>query len=381
MKERKFLEFFAGGGLARLGLGESWNCVLANDWDKKKAACYKANWADQELVVDDISNLDVDVIKQEVDLAWASFPCQDVSLAGAGAGLKGTRSGTFWPFWKLITSLRDAKRAPKIVVLENVCGMITSNNGADFDAICNAMVDQRYRVGAIVVDASLFVPQSRARLFVIGVSEGVGLPERLISRTPKYFHPEALKRFVADRLTISPTDWIWWNPELPNGEPPSLSAVLNTDTLLTTWDEHQKTCELLKMMSANTLKKIGRIRRSKVATVGTVYKRMRTNKIGRKVQRAEARFDGLAGCLRAPTGGSSRQQVILIDGNQIRSRLLCSKEALALMGVPDSYSAPSSYNDAYRIAGEGVAVPVVRYLANRIFEPILDQHEHVQPAT
>jgi DNA (cytosine-5)-methyltransferase 1 len=46
-----------------------------------------------------------DVPAEAADMAWASFPCQDLSLAGGGAGLKGERSGTFWPFWNLMKGL------------------------------------------------------------------------------------------------------------------------------------------------------------------------------------------------------------------------------------------------------------------------------------
>ena len=67
-----------------------------------------------------------------LNLAWGSFPCQDLSLAGAGAGLKGDRSGTFWPFWNLMTGLIQESRAPRLVVLENVCGTLTSHEGKDF---------------------------------------------------------------------------------------------------------------------------------------------------------------------------------------------------------------------------------------------------------
>ena len=99
---------------------------------------------------------------------------------------------------------------------------------------------------------------------------------------------------------------------------------------------------------------------------------MRVNRVGKKVQRAEARFDGMAGCLRAPTGGSSRQQVIYVIGNDIKSRLLTGDEALRLMGVSENYIAPVKYNDQYKIAGEGVAVPVVKFLTKMILEPVLE---------
>lgn len=117
---RSFYEFFAGGGMARAGLGKGWTCAFANDFDHKKGAVYRQNWGAGEMAVGDVREVKAADLPGRADLAWASFPCQDLSLAGGGAGLKGERSGTFWPFWSLVSDLDDVDRAPKIVILENV---------------------------------------------------------------------------------------------------------------------------------------------------------------------------------------------------------------------------------------------------------------------
>ena len=85
------------------------------------------------------------------------------------------------------------------------------------------------------------------------------------------------------------------------------------------------------------------------------------------------RFDDLAGCLRTPAGGSSRQVLLIVDGADVRSRLISSRETARLMGLPDDYRLPDNYNEAYHLTGDGVVVPVVRHLAEHLFEPILDQ--------
>src|SRR6266851_1977155 len=115
-----FYEFFAGGGMARAGLGEEWTCLFANDIEPKKGASYVAIWGAAHPTIENVAKLTTKQLPGHADLAWASFPCQDLSLAGDGAGLKGERSGTFWPFWSLIQSMRSEGRAPKLVVLENV---------------------------------------------------------------------------------------------------------------------------------------------------------------------------------------------------------------------------------------------------------------------
>ena len=132
-----FYEFFAGGGMARAGLGGGWECLFANDIDAKKGASYAANWGDEELLIKDVGKLSTKDLKGAADLAWASFPCQDLSLAGDYAGLKGERSGTFWPFWSLMKDLITEGRPPRIIALENVCGTLTSHEGKDLAAICS----------------------------------------------------------------------------------------------------------------------------------------------------------------------------------------------------------------------------------------------------
>ncbi len=110
LMEHSFYEFFAGGGMARAGLGNQWNCLFANDFDYKKGETYRRNWGDRELKTLDVGKLKTSDLPGRADLAWASFPCQDLSLAGGGAGLKGERSGTFW---KLMARLIQESRAPR----------------------------------------------------------------------------------------------------------------------------------------------------------------------------------------------------------------------------------------------------------------------------
>jgi DNA (cytosine-5)-methyltransferase 1 len=105
-------------------------------------------------------------------------------------------------------------------------------------------------------------------------------------------------------------------------------------------------------------------------SVGAVFRRTRTEN-GRRAQRAEVRFDGLAGCLRTPRGGSSRQVIAVAGHGQARTRLLTPREAARLMGLPDTYVLPEPATAALLVAGDGVAVPVVRWLAEQLLEPLL----------
>lgn len=139
-----FYEFFAGGGMARAGLGADWQCLFANDISPSKGESYIANWGDEDLLVKNIYDVQLNELPGRASMAWGSFPCQDLSLAGVGVGLDGERSGAFWGFWKLICDLDAECRKPPLVVLENVFGALTSRDGRDFELIAEAIAAQGY---------------------------------------------------------------------------------------------------------------------------------------------------------------------------------------------------------------------------------------------
>jgi DNA (cytosine-5)-methyltransferase 1 len=368
-----YYEFFAGGGMARAGLGKEWSCLFANDFDAKKGASYTANWGDEELAIKDVALLSTSEIPGRADLAWASFPCQDLSLAGDGAGLKGERSGTFWPFWRLVTALERENRAPLVVVLENVCGALSSHEGKDFASIGAALAGGGYRFGALVIDAVRFVPQSRPRLFIIGVKDDAPVPTSITSPEPSpIWHPVHLLSAYERLSQKSRAAWLWWKLPLPPRRQRVFLDLIEDKPNDVVWHAAAETRRLLEMMSPINRRKVEQAKRLGHKIVGGIYKRTRADEDGRKTQRAEVRFDDVSGCLRTPAGGSSRQSIIIVEGETVRSRLLSSREAARLMGLPDSYILPKNYNEAYHLAGDGVVVPVVRYLAEHILEPILD---------
>lgn len=358
--------------MARAGLGLAWQCLFANEFDTKKTAVYQANWTPSDtLKIGDVGKLKSADLPDTADLVWASFPCQDLSLAGAGAGLKGDRSGTYWPFWRLMESLIDEDRAPKIIVLENVYGTLSSHDGKDFATICANYSKAGYRFGALIVDAVHFVPQSRARLFVIGVRKDLPIPDELISESAGLWHPRALQDACAKLSPKVREDILWWNTAAPAKRNTVFADLIEHEPKGVAWHTPAETNKLLGMMSPLNRKKLDAAKRAGRLMVGAVYKRTRRDDVGRKVQRAEIRFDDIAGCLRTPAGGSSRQVIVIVEGNKVRSRLISPRETARLMGLPDAYKLPKNYNEAYHLTGDGVAVPVVRYLAHSIFEPVL----------
>ncbi|MGJ3522871.1 DNA cytosine methyltransferase [Nitratidesulfovibrio sp. D1] len=371
-----FYEFFAGGGMVRAGLGEKWECLFANDFDHKKSATYRRNWGDGELLTSDVRNVNPENLPGHANLIWGSFPCQDLSLAGAGAGLSGDRSGTFWPFWKLIENLITTNRAPEIIALENVIGTLHSHSGKDFIAICAAFHQAGYRFGAMQINASMFVPQSRPRLFIIGVRQDLQIPQNTLRQGPSpLWHTRPLWEAHEKLPAEVRQGWIWWDMPTPRPRTTTLADLVEENPTSVTWHTTAETRRLLAMMSEVNRMKVENAKKLSKETgrrlVGTVYKRTRRDENGYKVQRAEVRFDDIAGCLRTPAGGSSRQLIIVIDGDNVRSRLISSKETARLMGLPDHYVLPDNYNEAYHLTGDGVAVPVVKHIADNIFGPLL----------
>jgi DNA (cytosine-5)-methyltransferase 1 len=366
-----FYEFFAGGGMARAGLGGEWTCLFANDVEPKKGASYIANWGTGHLAIEDVAKLSTKQLPGHADLAWASFPCQDLSLAGDGAGLKGERSGTFWPFWYLMKNLRKEGRAPKLIVLENVPGALSSHGGGDFASIGAALAQENYRFGAVMVDAVHFVPQSRPRLFIIGIQKHFKISADLCSPNHDLqWHPAHLIAAHNKLSRQAQAAWIWWRLPKPPARQSVLSDLIDDESEIA-WHTPEQTRRLLALMAPNHRRKVQEAKQAGERKVGGIYKRMREDEDGERVQRAEVRFDDVSGCLRTPIGGSSRQSIIVIKDGIIRTRLLAPREAARLMGLPDGYVLPENYNEAYHLAGDGVVVPVVRFLAAKLLNPLL----------
>ncbi len=368
--------------MARAGLGDSWRCLFANDFDEKKVSAYKENWGAGDITHCDVASLAIsDLPRKTVDLVWASFPCQDLSLAGGYRGLgreyddSWTRSGTFWPFWKLVRDLVRRGAAPRAIVLENVFGCLTSHGGRDFAAIASALCESDYNFGATVMDASHFVPQSRPRVFFIATQKGNTIPKSLVGQgSQECWHPNALLHAYEGITAQAKRQWVWWNLAQPRTRNSAFADLIEDEPPGVTWHTPAQTNYLLQLMSPLNRRKVEDAMKSGRRTVGSVYRRTRPDERGVSRQRAEVRFDDVAGCLRTPAGGSSRQTILVVEGRSARSRLLSPREAARLMGLDDDYVLPARYNDAYHVCGDGVCVPVVRHIAAHILEPILREN-------
>ena len=115
-------EFFAGSGLVAYGLKGMFTPIWANDISEQKAAVYKANFGDDYFRLGDIKNVHGYDLPF-AHLSWASFPCQDLSLAGSLGGIHASRSGLVWEWLRV---LDEIPQKPKILLLENVTGLLST---------------------------------------------------------------------------------------------------------------------------------------------------------------------------------------------------------------------------------------------------------------
>jgi DNA (cytosine-5)-methyltransferase 1 len=362
-----FLEFFAGGGMARQGLNGSLDCAFSNDIDAMKCSTYRRNFPGEPINEGDIWNLDASDLPK-ADLAWASFPCQDLSLAGARRGLNAPRSGAFWGFWNIIESLDHYKRAPKTLALENVPGLLSSHHGKDFAALIASLAEAGYRVGAMMIDAALFSPQSRQRLFI--VAHKGRIPDALLMEQPDpTFHPQTLRDAVEHLSPEARLAWCWWRLPHPPKRNVDLAAILERDPPERVWRPEPAMKRLISLMAPLHRERFEAALAQKSWQAGAVYRRIRLEN-GVKKQRAEVRYDGLAGCLRTPAGGSSKQLLLVTHNGRARLRALMAVEAARLMGCDEGYVLPENETAALKVLGDGVSVPAVRWLGRNLLAPL-----------
>jgi DNA (cytosine-5)-methyltransferase 1 len=301
-------------------------------------------------------------LPKPAEMAWASFPCQDLSLAGWRKGLAAERSGVFWAFWRILYELAERGERPPIVVIENVTGLLY---GDSFTGLCEAVASLGMQFGALVIDARRFVPQSRPRVFLVAVDERVDCSP-LAADQPAHAWTTAALSAAYRRLPkeMQPL-WRWWRLPTPAQAAPSLAAIVEDAPDSVEWHTREETRRLLGMMTGSNREKVRAAVRAGERRIGFLYKRTRNGE-----QRAEVRFDGVSGCLRTPGGGSSRQTVVAVENGMVRTRLLSAREAARLMGAPDSFLLPERYNDAYQAMGDGVAAPVVSWLSEHLLRPL-----------
>jgi DNA (cytosine-5)-methyltransferase 1 len=355
------LEFFAGIGLARLGLeAAGFKVVWSNDHEPAKHEMYAANFGDDgahEYVVGDIRKVKASQLPVGAALAWGSSPCTDLSLAGARAGLGGSESGTFWEYIRVLRELEGDR--PAVAVLENVVGLATSHGGEDMAAAVKAFNSLGYSVDVLSIDARRFVPQSRPRLFLVAAAE----PPAGLSQTRSELRPDWLQRVFADPSLRT------HRAALPAPPCPLMSGlgVCVEDLALSDerWWDDARTAAFVESLSPTQRRRVDQLKRSRGVQYRTAYRRTRH---GEAVW--EVRPDDIAGCLRTARGGSSRQALVRLGGGALRVRWMTPRECATLMGASHYVLDAARTNQSLFGFGDAVAVPVVEWLARHYLMPL-----------
>ncbi len=376
--EKTFCEFFAGIGLVQLALQDSgWRCVYANDIAPGKEELFRAHFGDQHPYhLEDVWKTDavLSQIHQQPRLATASFPCTDMSLAGRRKGFSGGESSAFFGFAEVLKQL--GPRKPELVLLENVPGFLTAHDGADFRAALETLADLGYWLDAFMVDAIDFVPQSRLRLFVVGMQDARRHPALIHRDDNAPLFDDRWRRAIEESTSLRPpklrrameniclpTGWATLPLQAPVRRDYDLAAEIDFDDAQQWWESplHEKHMAMLSPAHAARLESL---RAAGVRVAATAYRRIRHGE-----QRMEVRFDGVAGCLRTPRGGSARQIVVAVEQGRVRLRWMSPLEYARLQGAGEFKLSEGVHKMLFGL-GDAVCTPVIRWIDHHVLTPL-----------
>ena len=344
----------------RLGLEAAGvETVWANDIEAAKQAMYVANFGRGEFVLADVRGVTGQDIP-DIELATASFPCTDLSLAGNRRGLgsigsranKDGESSMFWEFARILGEM--GRRRPPVALLENVLGFASSHGGRDIAAAIEELNRLGYSCDVLTIDARHFVPQSRPRLFIVGVKNP---PQNLVGERPAWV--SGLPR-LKGRMHSVPL------PQLPNGPTTLDDAVERLPKNRSEWWDAGRVEQFVSSLSRIQRQRLDAMQSGRRKTWRTAYRRTRK---GAAVW--EIRADSIAGCLRTARGGSSKQALVEGGRGQVKIRWLTPRECARLMGA-DSFVLADRRDQSLFGFGDAVCVPVVTWLAENYLVPAIE---------
>lgn len=351
----KYLDLFAGSGAVGIGLGRDFHCEAAIDSDGSKLAWLKAHSPNTLTVC---TKVESEPHNYRAPLVWASFPCKDTSVAGPRTGVAGARSGLY----------REAIRIAEnnnaqVLCFENVMGLVQRNWGRDFRAIVSDLDAAGWDCAAAVIDARLFVPQSRQRVFIVAAHRQRctrRLRGSVTTTTPfPDFHPKPLVR------AVSGSSCHLLSLPMPRRSPVALDDLLE-------WGEPAaKIGTTAHRLFVQSLSESGHAHYTQHLYSGEIHVATGFLRTRNGTPQMELRWDGVAGCIRTGGGGANRQHLLVLNGKETFNRVLTIREVARIMGFPDSYDLPSAYNAALNLLGDAVCPPAVHWLAKHGIRPLL----------
>ena len=356
----KVFSLFSGIGGFDLGFSRAGMTVVAICEKDPAARSVARRHFPEATMFEDVREVHIE--RGAIDLLCGGFPCQDLSTAGKRQGLAGDRSGLWFEFARIIDEAE-----PAWVVIENVPGLFSSNDGRDFAVIVRWLADRGYGVGWRVLDAQGFgLAQRRKRVFIVG-SFGNQRGCTVLLDAESVSGDFGSRRSAGNDGAGAATDVVAIQGNIvdrqhggANGKGYAVGAPMYT---LTAADRHAVAYHEFPVFALNLSYDGGIAENAPMYTVSSA--------IARQAVAFSGQHPGWRPDVEiSPTVTTIRKNNVAKDGVV---RRLTPTECERLQGFPDGWTAGQSDAKRHRQLGNAVAVPVAEWIGRRIAEAIGDK--------
>lgn len=355
-----FCESFAGGGVVRAGIGRRRQCLFVKDPDSKNGASNRACLGDDETVVADVRGISLDDPPDRAELAWSSFPCQYMSPAGTGAGLRGELPGAIRSIMGLLRELAEDRRHQQC------------SRPRTLPERLSRAWEEIYRAFATCRTVCIVAERSRRMWHCPYRNCDCSSPTFAVIWRSSPHHLSAIRNAQAALSDVLAPQWMWWNMPRPPKRERRLVYLVDKPPNREAGAATAEIGALLSTKSRANLVRVDAAKSAGVRMAGGTCKRARIRR-GINVQRAKARFDGVAICPHPPASGVCRQIVLIVEGGKVRTRSVSAWEPPQWMCHPDRCILQASRKEACQLTGNGAAAPVGRYIARCVIDPIIER--------
>ena len=331
----------------------------------KVKTSYMANYdLDDRHFYWNVSFLDGNEYKDQVDLFVGGSPCQSFSLVGKQRGLEDTRGTLFYEYARLVKEIR-----PKVFIYENVKAILSNDEGRTWETICKVFTDLDYSWKFSVLNARNYgIPQNRERVFVVGIRNDL-----ILDKEFEFPLPVELKTTMKDFLL----DNVSGKYYLPTKGVNYVTSDLNLKKKYTQIDGDVALCQTKNQqfnwhgdfvfVEENT---------NKTQTMEDLKKYFLSEKVRKYVLES-----GTKGFYAKPETDLDVARPLLTTMHKMhragvdnyvttdgRLRKLTPRECLRLMGFSDSFEIAVSDTAIYQQAGNSIVVDVLMAIMSEIIK-------------
>ena len=316
----------------------------------------------------------------DFDILCAGFPCQAFSIAGKRLGFEESRGTLFFEIARIARQKR-----PGLLLLENVKGLLSHDNGKTFANILATLDELGYDAEWQVLNSKYFVPQNRERIFIIGYLRGEPRPEVFPVRediegdNSTRYETQGKGKRVRDQLSGS----IQTSPN--KGTSTMIAGAIDANYHKGSGTRTMISKPKLKRVKGkpnvyNTDAQAGKIYDPDGISPSVTGQRINSQgwieepkieQLNDPVHSTDRLYSakGIARTLRANSGGKgSKTGLYEINFERKRVRRLTPLECERLQGFPDGYTEGISDTQRYKCLGNAVTVPVVEFVLGRLLQ-------------